>query len=65
MNSLVSPQRPIVEVPATPEPEKTLEEEKGWNVVTRKSNHVKPGDVNIRTTQASSQTPKYQEKGRP
>ena len=65
VNSLVSPQRPIVEVPATPEPEKTLEEEKGWNVVARKSNHAKPGDVDIRTTQASPQTPKYQGKGRP
>ena len=65
VNSLVSPQRPIVEVPTTPEPEKTLEEEKGWNVVARKSNHAKPGDVDIRTTQASPQTPKYQGKGRP
>ena len=65
VNSLVSPQRLIMEVPTTPEPEKTLEKKKSWNIVARKSNHAKLGDVDIRTTQASPKIPKYQEKRRP
>ena len=59
MNSLVLLQYLIVEVLTTLKFKKTLKKKKGQNIIIRKLNYIKLGDINIRITQISFKIPKY------